>query len=749
MVELIKKHTKKILTVLGILSILFVMFSFVNAFHVLHSIETHPIWHTQKQLQETDWKVTNENDSTFLTYRGDLNDLKGKVLFFDNNRQGVIVKVNDQIVHQVNTTSLIKQIRFTDYIILQLPYGLISVEIEVVPYDENYEIPTIYAGELFEAQYYVLHGDIFTAFLLFLFLIIGCMIIFLILYLSIKNAIDYRLYSLFVFLILSMFWGATDSYLPVLFNIPQEIVGFVCYFSFMALPIPISYFVWQSVKGRNSFLPIIMGLELLNLILQSILSYVGLINLQYTVYVTHVFVLALIVESFLTFLRQRKENPDNHEQNILFASVIVLSAFTAIALLLYWQKGSMYYRNCLLIGIFIFLILLMASIVARFAHLITRQQQEMTEMAMYERFSLYDELTGLMNRRAFEKKLEDIQNRMNEIEDAILIMFDVNGLKHTNDTYGHVAGDDLIVSAAKAIQSVYGEIGTCYRIGGDEFVVISEHDFSTATYEEALDETIEINNEHSKWKLSIARGTSHLLRTTGKIISISDWKQEADIKMYRNKVSMTTKHSRNRAKDLQSIIECIISTVEARDIYTASHSERVRELSLRIADRLGVSTNTREYIEVAAHLHDIGKVGIPDYILLKDSSLTDEEYKIMKQHTVLGADIISKAQGMYEISRIVLHHHERYDGKGYPSGIKGDEIPLESRIIAIADSIDAMTSPRVYRSALSIDDCKDEIIRNSGKMYDPAMVQIVLDNWKEIEDVILLHPKHLIKGDGN
>ena len=162
---------------------------------------------------------------------------------------------------------------------------------------------------------------------------------------------------------------------------------------------------------------------------------------------------------------------------------------------------------------------------------------------------------------------------------------------------------------------------------------------------------------------------------------------------------------------------------------------------------MGISSATLYNVEKAASLHDIGKVGIPDSILRKAGPLTDEEFRIVKRHSEIGADIISKAQGMYDISQIILHHHERYDGRGYPDGISGTDIPLESRIIAIADSIDAMTSKRVYRDSMSLDECRAEIERNIGTQFDPAIARIVLKNWDGISDIVMLHPKRLAQND--
>ena len=134
-------------------------------------------------------------------------------------------------------------------------------------------------------------------------------------------------------------------------------------------------------------------------------------------------------------------------------------------------------------------------------------------------------------------------------------------------------------------------------------------------------------------------------------------------------------------------------------------------------------------IHIAGHLHDIGKIGIPDRVLLKEGRLNDEEWQLMKKHPQIGADILQKSAKLSRISAIILHHHERYDGNGYPFGAKGEEIPLGARIIAVCDSIDAMLSNRSYRKAMPFEVCRGEIEKNVGVMYDPVIAKAALDNW--------------------
>lgn len=179
-------------------------------------------------------------------------------------------------------------------------------------------------------------------------------------------------------------------------------------------------------------------------------------------------------------------------------------------------------------------------------------------------------------------------------------------------------------------------------------------------------------------------------------------------------------------------ILCIISTLEARDSCTSHHSSRVAEMTEKICDLLKLSEEEKELYHIAAHLHDVGKIGIRDSVLLKEEKLTQEEWEIMKSHAVEGYNILKNVKHFQEVAKIVRSHHERFDGKGYPDGLKGKDIPFGSRIIAVADSIDAMISDRPYRKGMDIEICKEQIEKNIGTMYDPMIAQCVIEHWNEV-----------------
>ena len=177
-------------------------------------------------------------------------------------------------------------------------------------------------------------------------------------------------------------------------------------------------------------------------------------------------------------------------------------------------------------------------------------------------------------------------------------------------------------------------------------------------------------------------------------------------------------------------IEILRYTVEAKDPYTRGHSDRVSEFSVLIGNKMGLDAETIRILQIGGLFHDIGKIGIPDSILLKESKLDDNEYSQIKNHPSIGAHMLGNAEIFKDIIPVVLHHHEKYDGNGYPSKLAGNDIPLVARIAAIADTFDAMTSKRTYRNALPIEVVIEEFQRCSGTQFDPEITNIFLDILK-------------------
>lgn len=180
------------------------------------------------------------------------------------------------------------------------------------------------------------------------------------------------------------------------------------------------------------------------------------------------------------------------------------------------------------------------------------------------------------------------------------------------------------------------------------------------------------------------------------------------------------------------VIKSMVTALEAKDPYTSGHSTRVADMAYNLGVVLGVTKEELKLIHIAGDLHDIGKIGVPDNVLNKPSTLEADEWELMKKHSDIGYNILNKVNTLKYISEIVLYHHERWDGKGYPKGLKGKEIPFASRILAICDSIDAMKSDRPYRKSISDEICKNEITKNQGIMYDCKIAKCMLENWDDI-----------------
>lgn len=189
------------------------------------------------------------------------------------------------------------------------------------------------------------------------------------------------------------------------------------------------------------------------------------------------------------------------------------------------------------------------------------------------------------------------------------------------------------------------------------------------------------------------------------------------------------KTAAGRLLQYHDLIQSIVAAMDARDAYTARHSERVADMVLVLAAALGLDETSTTLLHIVAHLHDIGKIAVPDAVLRKAGPLTQNEWEEMRRHPVTGYEILRKVEDFQHIAVLVRHHHERWDGRGYPDGLSGTDIPLGSRILAVADSIDAMMSSRSYRPAMTSAACRREIERNSGIMYDPRVAAAALEHW--------------------
>jgi len=186
------------------------------------------------------------------------------------------------------------------------------------------------------------------------------------------------------------------------------------------------------------------------------------------------------------------------------------------------------------------------------------------------------------------------------------------------------------------------------------------------------------------------------------------------------------------------IVECLVTALEAKDPYTRGHSSRVADMSLDLAEAMGLRGKTLATVHMAAHLHDIGKIGIAESILNKTEKLLPHEWGQIRMHPEIGYDILRKSKALHRTAEVVLFHHERWDGRGYPQGLCQDKIPLGSRIISVADAIDAMTTERTYRQKVSWESCIGELMANRGTQFDPMVVEVAARLWKRLAERLQL-----------
>ena len=320
-----------------------------------------------------------------------------------------------------------------------------------------------------------------------------------------------------------------------------------------------------------------------------------------------------------------------------------------------------------------------------------------------------DALTGLPNRR---KLVNDLDAAFESGQDTLLMLFDLNGFKGYNDTYGHVAGDALLTRLGKRLLEAVAAVGLAYRLGGDEFCVVA-----TATAESRL----AFEMETAAALTEIGDGFT-ITSSYGSVLlpaeapNTSEALRLADERMYIDKDG-------SRASAGSQSRNVLVQVLAERMPDLEDHLIGVAKLAVRVGERLGLADDRQQQVFHAAQLHDVGKIAIPDAIISKPSALDETEWEFMRQHTVIGQRIIDAAPALDGVGALVRSSHERWDGMGYPDGLAGEAIPLGARIVAVCDAYDAMVSERPYKSAMPVDDALAELRRCAGSQFDPAVVE--------------------------
>jgi diguanylate cyclase (GGDEF)-like protein/putative nucleotidyltransferase with HDIG domain len=335
------------------------------------------------------------------------------------------------------------------------------------------------------------------------------------------------------------------------------------------------------------------------------------------------------------------------------------------------------------------------------------QRERLTEV------SRTDPLTGCLNRRGFGERVKaELDEAFRRGRQVAIVMLDLDNFKGVNDAEGHAAGDELLTWVVEQIRHAVRPADAIGRLGGDEFAILAPG----ASYENA-EEIAQRARERLCDRIGVTSGIACFPTDA---MERDELYQRADTRLYQAKHGGSA--TLGTGKRELSWAAALARAVDARMAVPVEHSSRVAEYAAGIAEQLGWTGGDLEDLRIAAMLHDVGKVPVPDHILQKPGPLDPAEYEEVKKHAATGADMVSRVDGVAAVSPWIRHSHENFDGSGYPDGLCGEEIPLASRILLVADAFDAMTSDRPYRAALSFEAALDQLRRNAGRQFDPRCV---------------------------
>jgi len=354
--------------------------------------------------------------------------------------------------------------------------------------------------------------------------------------------------------------------------------------------------------------------------------------------------------------------------------------------------------------------LLLLLLFWRFYH--TRRQLLQTRAQELYRQALHDSLTGLPNRRKLMVDLERTLKEGSPADRQRFVMFDLDGFKSYNDTFGHPEGDLLLRRLAGRFAAAVEGRGTAYRLGGDEFCALLPD--SGAATDQIIRDCCEALAED---------GQAFTIRTSFGVASIpeeaataSEALRLADRQMYYYKGT-------GRLSAREQTLNLVLRILAVQRPTLREHVRGVAAFARAVGERFGLDQGRLGEIERVAELHDLGKIAIPDSILEKQGPLDDEEWRFMRRHTLIGENMLQAAPALASIGRLVRSTHERFDGAGYPDGLVGEEIPLASRIVFVCDAYEAMTSDRSYRGAMDERSALEELRCHAGTQFDPAVVE--------------------------
>ncbi len=359
------------------------------------------------------------------------------------------------------------------------------------------------------------------------------------------------------------------------------------------------------------------------------------------------------------------------------------------------------------------LVLAIATVLAVCVHLMMTVRENIAMLVGSRRLALTDPLTGLGNRRQLMEDLQVACRRAATGESWELVLYDLNGFKRYNDTFGHPAGDALLARLSDKLQRIVAPQGTAYRMGGDEFCVLFRGGAGPTDAALVQASVAALAERGPGFSIGASHGVVSIAARGSDPASIL---QLADQRLYRRK------DETREASAVHQLRDVLLQAFQERYPDLQEHQRGVGSLALAVGRRMGMLGEELDVLARAAELHDVGKIAIPDAILQKAGPLNEEEWRFMHRHTILGERILTAAAALRPVARLVRSSHERFDGRGYPDGLHGTEIPLGARVIFVCDAFDAMTSERTYSGAIDPSRALAELRACAGTQFDPTVV---------------------------